>query len=178
MHSADVLFYSQGIVNTGVDSVSENAGVAIATLYSKFKNKNGLVVAYLQARDERWRAVWDAELDRHADGADRVLAIFDALGVWADTEMVTRGCAHSAAANQLNDADHPAMTVVAAHKAHIADRLLELATDAGCPDPAAVADGVKVLYEGLLVSSMLGASPAGFRRLIRRSREVAVLTML
>ena len=53
--AADELFYEEGIHVVGIDRIIDKAGVAKATLYSTFGNKEGLILAYLQARLElRW----------------------------------------------------------------------------------------------------------------------------
>src|SRR5258708_13488870 len=52
LDAASHLFYEEGLHTVGVDRVVECAGVAKATLYALFGNKEGLVRAYLMARDE------------------------------------------------------------------------------------------------------------------------------
>src|SRR5690348_10293890 len=51
LDAANELFYAEGVQTVGVDRVVERAGVAKATLYTLFGNKDGLVRAYLAARD-------------------------------------------------------------------------------------------------------------------------------
>src|ERR1700735_3165416 len=50
--SADALFYAEGVQSVGIDRVIEHAGVAKASLYNLFGSKEGLVRAYLEARDD------------------------------------------------------------------------------------------------------------------------------
>ena len=52
LDAANQLFYEEGVHTVGVDRVVERAGVAKATLYTLFGSKDGLVRAYLEARDE------------------------------------------------------------------------------------------------------------------------------
>ncbi len=158
--AADALFYGDGITTTGVDRVVARAGVAVASLYNLFGGKDNLVVAYLERRDRRWRAVWDAEVDRHTDPTERLLAVFTALQTWDDAVGMPRGCAHSAAAAQLGDARHPAHAAVREHKQAIVERLTELADAAGYADPARVAAEILVAYEGVLACRLLGRHDA------------------
>jgi AcrR family transcriptional regulator len=158
--AADALFYEDGITTTGVDRVVARARVAVASLYNLFGSKDNLVVAYLENRDRRWRVVWDAEVARHDDPVDRILAVFTALQRWDDAVGMRRGCAHSAAAAQLGDARHPAHAAVRAHKHAIVTRLTELADAAGYADPARVAGAVLVAYEGVLACRLLGRPDA------------------
>lgn len=168
LQAADELFYAHGITATGVDVVVARAQVAVASLYNLFRNKDGLVVAYLRARDQRWRETWEAQIARHDDPREQVLAIFAALRVWAEHEQVGHGCAHTAAAVQLDDPAHPAMAVVLAHKRHIRDRLTELARAAGEAHPETAARVVAIVYEGLLACSLLEAEPT-----LDQGRELA-----
>src|ERR1700720_3273115 len=55
LDAANHLFYAEGVHTVGVDRVVERAGVAKATLYALFGNKDGLVRAYLMVRDEAIR---------------------------------------------------------------------------------------------------------------------------
>jgi AcrR family transcriptional regulator len=54
LDAASDLFYEGGVQSVGVDRVVERAGVAKATLYSVYGNKDGLVRAYLTAHDEEF----------------------------------------------------------------------------------------------------------------------------
>ena len=71
--AASRLFYQNGILPTGVDSVISAAGVAKATFYRHFPSKDDLVVAWLRDPRARWfdrvRAQAEAEVHR-ADGGD------------------------------------------------------------------------------------------------------------
>ncbi len=166
--AADALFYDEGITATGVDRVVARAGVAVASLYNLFGGKDNLVVAYLERRDRRWRAVWDAEVERYVDPTDRILAVFTALQTWDDAVGMPRGCAHSAAAAQLGDTRHPALAAVREHKHAIVTRLTELADAAAYADPAGVAAEIHVAYEGVLACRLLGRPDA-----IGRGRHLA-----
>src|ERR1700730_19298604 len=52
LDAANHLFYEEGVHIVGVDRVVDRAGVAKSSLYALFGNKEGLVRAYLMARDE------------------------------------------------------------------------------------------------------------------------------
>jgi AcrR family transcriptional regulator len=93
LDAASAAFYRRGIRAVGVDSVIADADVAKATLYRHFPSKDALVQAFLERRDERWRAWFADAVERLApDPADRPLAAFDALGEWFGSEDF-RGCA-------------------------------------------------------------------------------------
>src|SRR5690242_8090998 len=90
--AADRLFYAEGIHTVGIDRVIEEAGVAKASLYASFGNKDGLVKAYLEARYERRKQRFSDAVASHETGRDRILAIFDASAQLAK-ESGFRGCA-------------------------------------------------------------------------------------
>lgn len=155
LDAADRLFYERGINATGVDAVIAMADVARMTLYKQFGGKAGLVTAYLEARDARWRA--DLERAVAAAGDDpiaRVLAVFDALEQWMlDTQF--RGCSFANAAAELADIDHPARAVISGHKQALRRRLAALVRDTGAADPEGIADELLVVFEGALATAAL-----------------------
>src|SRR5438067_12652925 len=82
LDAANELFYEEGVHTVGVDRVVERAGVAKATLYTLFGNKDGLVRAYLTARDEAIRERITRELvARYKAPRERLLGVFDVQGL-------------------------------------------------------------------------------------------------
>ena len=77
LDAASHLFYEEGVHTVGVDRVVERAGVAKATLYALFGNKEGLVRAYLMARDEAIRGRMTRRLARYGTPRERLLGVFD-----------------------------------------------------------------------------------------------------
>lgn len=156
LNAADRLFYARGINATGVDAVIEAADVARMTFYKHFGGKDGLIAAYLEGRDMRWRLSWeDAIAAAGDDPRARLLAVFDALGLWS-AEPRYRGCSFANAAAELADYDHPARRVVSAHKQAMRQRLTELAQAAGVADPEHVVDQLLMLIEGAITTTALG----------------------
>lgn len=51
IQTASDLFYQKGYNLTGINEIIEKAGIAKATLYSHFRSKEDLCLAYLDARD-------------------------------------------------------------------------------------------------------------------------------
>src|SRR6476646_2143766 len=92
LSSADELFYAEGIQTVGIDRIIEHAGVAKASLYNIFGNKEGLVGAYLAARHDETTQRLMAAVERHRSPRKRLLAVFEAQGeIMADPSF--RGCA-------------------------------------------------------------------------------------
>jgi AcrR family transcriptional regulator len=151
--AADRLFYAQGINATGVDAVIAEADVARMTMYKQFGGKPGLVAAYLEERDSRWRA--DLERAIAAAGPDptaRLLAVFDALDLWASDPQF-RGCSFANAAAELPDDDHPARQVALRHKQALRDRVTQLVVAAEVAEPERLVDQLMLLFEGAVTAT-------------------------
>jgi AcrR family transcriptional regulator len=148
---ASELFYRRGIHAVGVDTVAAESGVTKRTLYDRFGSKDGLIVAYLQTRDRRWRDLVTSRLDaEHADPLQRVLVPFDVLPEWLAAS--TRGCSFVNAFAELPEPDHPGRQVVVAEKKWLRDLFRELLTDAGARDPDGLAVQLLSLHEGAIIS--------------------------
>ena len=156
--AADGLFYSEGINSTGVDALVAEAQVALGSLYNNFGGKDALVVAYLESRDDRWREQWEACIAEQTDPVDRVLAIFTAIERWNRTVTTNRGCAHVAAAIQLNRAS-PGTAAALSHKTHLGERMQELVAAVGVGDPAQVTQDILMIYEGMFTMLALALDP-------------------
>lgn len=78
--AANELFYAEGVQSVGIDRVIEHAGVAKASLYNTFGNKEQLIRAYLDTRhagtaDRITRAVAERDTPR-----EQMLAVFESQG--------------------------------------------------------------------------------------------------
>jgi AcrR family transcriptional regulator len=170
LEAASRLFYERGIRAVGVDAIAEDAGVTKVTIYKNFGSKDGLVVAYLRARDERWRGWLEEAVERRAGSpGGRILAIFDALGEWLESEAGYRGCAFVNAATEIADRAHPAHEVMAEQKRWMLGYFARLAREAGIGEPEELAGRLLILFEGANVTHALrtGHEP------IRQARATA-----
>ncbi|HEX3460415.1 MAG TPA: helix-turn-helix domain-containing protein, partial [Acidimicrobiales bacterium] len=91
LDTADRLFYEEGVHVVGIDRLLEESGVAKASLYSHFGNKDGLVRAYLEEHFEVRRQHVAHVLARYNTPRTRL------LGLFADVEdalanPLFRGC--------------------------------------------------------------------------------------
>jgi AcrR family transcriptional regulator len=88
LSAAYELFATQGINQVGIDTILVKSGCAKASLYSNFKSKLDLAIAFLDRREQIWTRTWlEAEIKRRAtDPVDRLLAIFDVFDGWFRSE--------------------------------------------------------------------------------------------
>ncbi|CAL9491803.1 TetR/AcrR family transcriptional regulator [Streptomyces sp. enrichment culture] len=168
LEAAGRLFYERGIHAVGVDLIAAEAGVTKKTLYDRFGSKEQIVVEYLAARDERWRAFLAPYLDAARPGAARVLAVFDASRAWAQ-ENGSKGCGMINAHAEIGDPSHPARPVIAGQKQWMLALFTRLAGDVAPDGADRLGRALMLLHEGALVAYGLNvfADPVG------RAREEA-----
>ena len=162
LDAASALFYDRGIRAVGVDLIAEVAGTTKKTLYDRFGSKDGLVVLYLQRRQQRWREFVEHHLDE-MDGATtpaRTLGVLDALELWMAEQH--RGCAFVNAYAELGGSDHPAVEVIREEKHWTHALYLRLCEEGRLADPAEVAAGLHLVHEGVLVMTTAGGRPEAF----------------
>lgn len=164
LRTASEMFYREGIRAVGVDAIAARAGVTKKTLYERFGSKDELIVAYLRARDERWRGWLTGVVERTGGSAkERLLATFDALEEWMEREN-PRGCGFVNAAAELADASHPARAVVMEQKEWFRGYLTKLSAEAGAGNPEDLAEKLLILHEGATVANSLGIATGAAKK--------------
>jgi AcrR family transcriptional regulator len=143
LRAATRLFYVHGINATGVNELHREAGVSLRTLYNHFASKDDVVVAYL----ERTVDVAGSSLDRtDLSPRERLLSIF--TGHPRQAGEPHRGCPMINASVELADPDHPAHRYSAERKVLFAERLADIAREAGAADPESLGQQLALLYDG------------------------------
>lgn len=153
LRAAGELFYQEGVRAVGVDAVVERAGVNKMSLYRQFASKDELIVAYLEQANDCFFSYFDTSIDQHPGQPVRQIAqYFEDLRHRASREGY-RGCPFVNVAAEFPDPSHPARQIVARNKAQLIERLTALTTAAGADDPAALADALALLIEGVYAAS-------------------------
>lgn len=168
--AAAELFYAHGIAATGINAITERAGVARMSLYNNFATKDDLVTAYIDARHAEWLDLYQRRTAAADDPRARVLAVFDAYLDHAEFAYPHgfRGCGLLNAAAEL-PADSPARGAVRRHKEEVEAILSRSLTEAGAEDPENTAIHLSLLLEG----AMARAGLAGSESYLTRAREFA-----
>src|ERR1700744_5122247 len=79
IETASRLFYKQGYANTGINQIIEESGVVKSSVYTAFRTKEDILMAYLETTGaDTDRALQDAA-DQKDTPREKVLAIFDFL---------------------------------------------------------------------------------------------------
>jgi AcrR family transcriptional regulator len=153
--SAEQLFYDRGIRAVGVELIAADAGTTKKTLYDRFGSKDALVALYLRRRAETWQNRLTDHLATHPEpGADRVMAVFDALEGWLGHQW--RGCAFVNAYAEMGGTDHPGLPVVRDEKAWMRQLFSALCAEAGYDAPDRLGGRLHLLYEGAIVALTAG----------------------
>lgn len=154
LRTTEHLIYQGGIHATGMDLIVRTSGVARKSLYKHYPNKDALVAAALQARDERWMQWFIAATTQAETPRERLLSVFDALQEWFESDGF-RGCAFINAAGEISDPANPIRVVSRLHKARLLEHVLRLAQDAKLPDADEAARQLLVLIDGAIAVALV-----------------------
>jgi AcrR family transcriptional regulator len=162
--AANELFYAEGVQSVGIDRVIERAGVAKASLYNTFGNKEGLVAAYLESRRDATTLRITRALTRFRTPRERLLGVFDAQGEQF-TAPRFNGCPFVAASAEAPRGG-AVETVSTGYRDWMHALFADLARDAGVADPETLARQLHLLYDGATLSARMDHDPtaASFAR--------------
>ncbi|MBO3658483.1 TetR/AcrR family transcriptional regulator [Acinetobacter haemolyticus] len=152
LETASVLFYNDGINNTGINSIIEKASVAKMSLYNNFKTKSELVTYYIEARHQEWLDLYEKRKATIQSPIEGILAVFDAYQDHAEFayENGFRGCGLLNAAAEF-PAHSPERLAVKRHKDEVESIVAQHLSQF-------IADDEKVKQLSLLLSFLLEGS--------------------
>lgn len=148
------LIYRHGIAATGMDLLVKTAGVSRKSIYRYFANKDELVIAALQRRDERWMQWLRGEVEHAEDTGERLLSLFSALKAWFGSADF-RGCAFINTSGETGDPQDPVRLLAKAHKQKLFEYALELCEAHGTPDPERQAAQLLILIDGAITVALV-----------------------
>jgi len=153
LNAAYDLFSRDGVSQVGIDTILAKSGCAKASLYSNFKTKVELAIAFLDRREAVWTRGWlESEIKRRAGTPEgRLLAIFDVFDGWFHKKSF-EGCSFI---NVLleSKADSSIRQAAAIHLAKIRAILRGLAEEANLQEPEKFAQAWHMLMKGSIVSA-------------------------
>lgn len=164
---AERLFDRHGFMATGMDRLTEAAGMSSRTLYKHAGSKAALMAAVLTERDRRFMRRIDVS---------SVDALFGALEDWAQVEGL-RGCLFLRARAETGGDTPEIAEAVAAHKAAFRKRISDIvAVEIGSGGDPDLAEQILVLFEGATHAAIyrgvaaITSARAAAALLIERSR--------
>lgn len=144
LHAAHQLFREQGINQTGIDQLCDVANVSKRTAYQHFGSKDGIIAEHLRHLD--LDLVPGAFGRTDLSPRERLLAIFEPEHDAADG--VTPLCPFLAAAVEISEPDHEVRDRVRVYKTAVAQRLTDLAREAGATHPENLGEQLALLLDG------------------------------
>lgn len=151
LEAAGRLFYDQGVLSVGVDTVAQEAGVTKRTLYYHFTSKDDMIRAYLEHWDEptfhRYKN-WAKLENLGATIGERMEAIFMNLARRSQNPE-WRGCGFSRSISELaHIPTHPAFRMAVAHKSRVESWFREELQAEGYDDPDSLARTLILILDG------------------------------
>lgn len=134
LEAASILFYNDGIANTGINAITEKAQVAKMSLYNNFPAKADIITSYISYRHQEWLDLYALREKESITPIDKILSVFDAYQDHAEFayEKGFRGCGLLNAAAEF-PANSPERLSIKLHKDEveniIANQLSTLITD-------------------------------------------------
>ncbi|WP_223478495.1 TetR/AcrR family transcriptional regulator [Oricola indica] len=142
--AAERLFDRHGFTATGMDRLTQAAGMSSRTLYKHAGSKTALMATVLAEREKRFMRRLDVS---------SVDALFAELEEWVRVEGA-RGCLFLRAHGETGGETPEVEAVVVAHKEAFRERIAEIvAADIG-EDAPALAEQILVLYEGATAAAI------------------------
>ena len=163
--AASQLFYAEGINSVGIERLTKEGQVTLATFYRHFPSKVDLVVAYLRGAHDHI-AARAAEQAERLQGRDLVRAIGDDVTSQI-RQAAFRGCAFLNAASEFEDPQHPVRQVVAEHRQWYFQLLRRAFEDAGHELPTNAARHFVMLRDGAMSAAYLDTPTTAIRTFAR-----------
>ena len=136
----------------GIDTIIAKSGCAKASLYTNFKTKVELAIAFLDRRETVWTRGWlESEIKRRAtDPEARLLAIFDVFDGWFHKKSF-EGCSFINVLLEFK-AESPVRRAASIHLAKIRAIVRGLVEEAKLREPERFAQAWHMLMKGSIVS--------------------------
>ena len=151
--TASDLFYQNGYNNTGINEVIEKAKVAKASLYTHFKTKDDLCVAYLQNKEDKFLNDLKASLKGKPKGKLQLLGLFDYLREVYRQDDFKGNCSTNILAEVPKD-NKKIREEVTTHKSNLKSYISELVDkNSDTKQTDKLANKLFLLFEGALSQS-------------------------
>ncbi|WP_045858223.1 TetR/AcrR family transcriptional regulator [Teredinibacter purpureus] len=162
------LFNELGYHAAGIDLILRESGVSKATLYKHFRSKDELILAVLRQRHEQIILMLRETLMRSEDETVRVLAVFDTLDAWFQSNDFY-GCYFIKASAEYTFSGEAIHDYAAWHKESVKHLLKEFIPDRSPTKRDSLAESLLLIMDGAIV----GAHMRGDRRAAEKGKEIA-----
>lgn len=149
LETASDLFYQQGYNNTGINQVIDEADVAKASLYQHFGSKEGLCIAYLEAKNKNWFEEVNRFISTEDDAKEKILACFDFLEITSKRDNF-RGCSFLNILSEVPVSSEGIVNKAVEHKSKLRSFFKELLRTT---DQENNSDAIYLLFEAAITES-------------------------
>jgi len=147
--TASRLFYRQGYANTGINQIIEESGVVKSSVYTAFRTKEDILMAYLEKTGAATDVALQSAADRGSTPREQVLAVFDLLiGMVLGPEYY--GCQFLNIISEIPLENERVIKQIQKQKNGVRALFARLLEPAG---KAGLADSIYVLFEGALAAN-------------------------
>ncbi|WP_426670692.1 TetR/AcrR family transcriptional regulator [Mucilaginibacter sp. McL0603] len=147
--TASRLFYKQGYGNTGINQIVHESGVVKSSLYTSFRSKEDILMAYLENTGFVVDEALKGAADRFADPKEKVLAVFDYL-IELVQEKEYYGCNFLNIISEIPIEDERVRTQIKKQKNGVRRLFSQILGPIGKED---LADEIYILFEGALIGN-------------------------
>ena len=156
--TAGELFYTNGYHATGVNEIISKCGIAKATLYSHFKSKEDICIAYLTQRHEQFMGDLKNHVKGSKIGKNRLLAIFDYLtDIYRGDSFF--GCWALKILGELSAKQERIFSTIQKHKKelllYLGELVFENASNVSKAEIERVSGGIYMLYDSAITEAYL-----------------------
>lgn len=147
--TASRLFYKQGYGNTGINQIIEESGVVKSSLYTSFRSKEDILMAYLKSSGAATDEALKGAADQFSDPKEKVLAIFDYLiGLVKEKEYY--GCNFLNIISEIPKEDERVRSQIKKQKNGVRRLFSQILEPLGKQE---LADEIYTLFEGALIGN-------------------------
>lgn len=147
--TASRLFYKQGYGNTGINQIIEESGVVKSSLYTSFRSKEDILMAYLESSGAATDEALKNAAYKFTDPKERVLGVFDYL-VELVQEKEYYGCNFLNIISEIPKEDERVITQIKKQKNGVRRLFSEILEPIGKAD---MADQIYTLFDGALIAN-------------------------
>ncbi len=153
IETASNLFYQNGYNLTGINEIIKEAGIAKATLYSHFRSKDDICLAFLDHRHQIFLSQVKLHLEQAEKGNRQILGLFDFLNTFFNGKDFN-GCACLNTISEIPKEDTIIRAEIQSQKRELI-RLIEKVIEESFPGKSETwinhkSKQVYILYEGAL----------------------------
>ena len=158
IQTASDLFYEKGYNLTGINEIIAESGIAKATLYSHFRSKEELLLAYLEAKDEELLKNLSTFCESRPAGDSRLVAVLEFLIPFFNKEYFN-GCWCVRSIAEVPRENEKVRKKIRAGKQKLRNYLQQLVQDnkpqLNAEEQEALSNQLYLLYEGAITESHL-----------------------